>query len=203
MKYCLTTIIGYVLGSIPFAVIISRLVKGIDIIQVGTKNPGAANVLREVGKQWGILVWLFDTTKGAIAMFISTRLLTPNWIIVPTKTIPIDSFFIGLAGIAAFCGHCWPAFFKFKGGRGVSTGGGIFLYLIPKIFPITVVAYFLIQRRPREPWVIATVFATVFALIIWIYWAQRIWLIPFLIVFIVIAIIANIPTIKEMQARSS
>ncbi|MDI6839641.1 MAG: glycerol-3-phosphate acyltransferase [bacterium] len=199
----MSIIIGYIIGSILFAIPISKLVKGINIMEVGTKNPGAANVLREVGKPYGVLVWLLDTAKGAIAMLISAKMLTGRWIIISRGevTSPLHSFFVGLTGIAAFCGHCWPLFNKFKGGRGVSTSGGVFFYLIPKILPIAVAAYFFVQRKPRDPKVIITTFAVVFSLIVWIYWAQRIWLTPFIIVFLIVAIIANIPTIKEMQEK--
>ena len=196
--FCL--IIGYIIGSIPFAVLVSRLAKGINITEVGTKNPGAANVLREVGKPWGILVWLLDSVKGVIAMLIAAQILTGKWIIV-RETLPAYSFFIGLTGLSAFCGHCWPVFLKFKGGKGVSTSGGIFLYLIPKIFPIAIATYFIVQRKPREPWVITTAFGVVFGLIVWIYWCQRVWLIPWLIIFLIIAVIANLSTIKEMRAK--
>lgn len=194
-----STILAYLIGGIPFAVIISYI-KKINIMEVGTRNPGAANVFRQVGKTWGITVWGLDTAKGAGAMAIAARLLTPRYI-VTQETHPMDSFFIAIAGIAAFCGHCWSPWLKFRGGRGVATAGGIFLYIIPKIFPIATITYFIVQRKPREPWVIITAFAIVLGLTVWIYWAQRGWLVPFLVMFLIIAVIANIPTIKEMLTK--
>lgn len=177
---------GYLIGSIPFAVIISRM-KGVDIRKVGSKNPGAANVLREVGKPYGIIVWILDTAKGALVMFISHRLFHSHL------------FFVALVGIAAVVGHCWPIFLKFRGGKGVSTSGGVFLYLLPWAFPIVIVAYFLIQRKPRSITVVVSGFVISLALIFLIYHREWRWLAPALAIFLAVSGIANISAIKEMR----
>ena len=177
---------GYLIGSIPFAVIISRM-KGVDIRKVGSKNPGAANVLREVGKPYGIIVWILDTAKGALVMFISHRLFHSHL------------FFVALVGIAAVVGHCWPIFLKFRGGKGVSTSGGVFLYLLPWAFPIVIVAYFIIQRKPRSITVVVSGFVISLALIFLIYHREWRWLAPALAIFLAVSAIANISAIKEMR----
>ena len=177
---------GYLIGSISFAVIISRM-KGVDIRKVGSKNPGAANVLREVGKPYGIIVWILDTAKGALAMFISHRLFHSHL------------FFVALVGIAVVLGHCWPIFLKFRGGKGVSTSGGVFLYLLPWAFPIVIVAYFLIQRKPRSITVVLSGFVISLALIFLIYHREWRWLAPALIIFLIVSGIANMSAIKEMR----
>ncbi|MBA7640862.1 Glycerol-3-phosphate acyltransferase [subsurface metagenome] len=177
---------GYLIGSIPFAVIISRM-KGVDIRKVGSKNPGAANVLREVGKPYGIIVWILDTAKGALVMFISHRLFHSHL------------FFVALVGIAAVVGHCWPIFLKFRGGKGVSTSGGVFLYLLPWAFPIVIVAYFLIQRKPRSITIVVSGFVISLALIFLIYHREWRWLAPALAIFLVVSGIANMSAIKEMR----
>lgn len=182
----LQIIMGYLIGSIPFAVIISRM-KGVDIRKVGSKNPGAANVLREVGKPYGIIVWILDTAKGALVMFISHRLFHSHL------------FFVALVGIAAVVGHCWPIFLKFRGGKGVSTSGGVFLYLLPWAFPIVIVAYFLIQRKPRSITVVVSGFVISLALIFLIYHREWRWLAPALAIFLAVSGIANISAIKEMR----
>jgi len=184
----LQIIMGYIVGSIPFAVLISKM-KGIDIRNVGSKNPGAANVMREVGKPYGIVVWILDTAKGALAMFISHKLFHSHL------------FFVALVGIAAVIGHCWPIFMRFKGGKGVSTSGGVFLYLLPWAFPIVIVAYFLIQRSPRSILVVTSGFVISLALIFLIYRSEWRWLAPVIAIFLIISGFANISAMKEMRDR--
>ena len=179
-------IMGYAIGSIPFASIIARI-KGVDIRKVGTKNPGAANVFRQVGKPFGIIVWICDTAKGALAMLIAHRLFH------------VHLFFVAIVGIAAVIGHCWPIFLKFRGGKGVSTSGGVFLYLLPWAFPIVIVAYFLIQRKPRSIAVVVSGFVISLTLIFLIYHREWRWLAPALAIFLVVSAIANISAIKEMR----
>lgn len=200
MKYFLSLIIGYILGSILFAVIIAKIVKGIDITKVGSKNPGAGNVAKQVGKLWGIIVWLLDTVKGIISMFTAAKICT-NRVFITPDTEPLDCFFIGLTGIAAFCGHCWPLFHKFKGGRGASTACGVFLYIMPKFLPIGILTYFILQKRRKISTLILG-FAICLGILIWMYWAQRVWFIPFLIVFLIMAVITNIKTIKEIRCSA-
>lgn len=186
MKIIISIIIGYLIGSISFAVIVSRL-KGINIFEVGTKNPGAANVLREVGKWYGISVWLLDMLKGIFGMLIAQYVFH------------VHPFYVGLTGIAAVVGHCWSVFLRFKGGKGVATSGGIFLYIFPKIFLIAVATYFLVQRAPRKAWVVITGFGVDFGLILYLYRSQIKWVLPFLIIFLIVGMIANREAIREMR----
>jgi glycerol-3-phosphate acyltransferase PlsY len=109
---------SYILGSVPFGFIVALLVKGIDIRNFGSGNIGATNVLRVVGKPWGILVFILDFLKGFLAVVVS-RLLFSD--------ISISALI--LSGLAAVCGHNWPLFLKFKGGKGVATSAGVILGL--------------------------------------------------------------------------
>ncbi|OQX56177.1 MAG: acyl-phosphate glycerol 3-phosphate acyltransferase [Candidatus Cloacimonas sp. 4484_209] len=181
-------IMGYVIGSIPFAIIVSRL-KGIDIRKVGSKNPGAANVFREVGKPYGIIVWAFDTAKGAFAMLIAHRIFH------------LHLFLVTLVGVAAVVGHCWSMFMRFKGGKGVATSGGVFLYLLPKAFPFLIIAYFLVQKKPRSIPVVVSGFAIPLGLIFLIYHRDWRWLLPALAIFLTVGVIANISAIQEMREK--
>lgn len=113
-----TLLIGYLLGAIPFAYIAGRLFKGIDIRQVGGRNMGALNVTREVGLIPGITVLLLDIAKGAVSVLIA------QWLKVP---LPWQF----LTGIAAVVGHDWPAYLKFRGGRGAATTIGVMLATTP------------------------------------------------------------------------
>jgi glycerol-3-phosphate acyltransferase PlsY len=122
----LSIIIGYLLGSIPTAYIVSRKRKGIDIRTVGSGNMGAANVMREIGTPEGIFVGLIDIAKGAGAILIA-------------QTLNISDLWAFGAGFAALVGHNFPVFAGFRGGRGSATCIGIFLVLAPKATLVTLV----------------------------------------------------------------
>jgi glycerol-3-phosphate acyltransferase PlsY len=122
----LSIIIGYLLGSIPTAYIVSRIRKGIDVRNVGSGNMGAANVMREIGAHEGAFVGLIDIAKGAGAILIAQALNVPElWVFG--------------AGLAALVGHNFPVFAGFRGGRGSATIIGIFLVLAPKAMLVTLV----------------------------------------------------------------
>jgi len=120
----LSIIIGYLLGSIPTAYIVSRMRKGIDIRNVGSGNMGGANVMREIGTHEGVFVGLIDISKGAVAILIA-------------QTLNISELWVFGTGFAALVGHNFPVFARFKGGRGSATIIGIFLVLAPKSILVT------------------------------------------------------------------
>jgi glycerol-3-phosphate acyltransferase PlsY len=122
----LSIIIGYLLGSIPTACIVSRLRKGIDIRDIGSGNMGAANVMREIGAPEGIFVGLIDIAKGAGAILIA-------------QTLNLSQLWVFGAGFTALVGHNFPVFAGFRGGRGSATVMGIFLVLAPKAMLVTLV----------------------------------------------------------------
>lgn len=114
----LSVIIGYLLGSIPTAYIVSRLRKGIDIRDVGSRNMGGANVMREIGTHEGVFVGLFDVAKGAGAILVAQALnVSEPWIFG--------------TGFGALVGHSFPVFAGFRGGRGAAATVGVFLVLAP------------------------------------------------------------------------
>jgi glycerol-3-phosphate acyltransferase PlsY len=104
---------GYLIGSVPYGVIIARLFSLGDLRQVGSGNIGATNVLRTGNKSAAALTLFFDMGKGWVAVF----LLTSEWGDVPGE----------LAGFGAFLGHCFPIWLKFRGGKGVATFLGLIL----------------------------------------------------------------------------
>lgn len=119
-----SVLLGYVSGSIPSAVWISRLVGGIDIRRQGSGNAGATNVARVLGTRWGLLVGLIDTLKG----------LLPVWLLAPiaARGMGIANADAGLAiGVAAIIGHLYPLFAGFRGGKGVLTALGMSIALMP------------------------------------------------------------------------
>jgi len=130
-KFILVAFIGYLLGSIPFGVIVSKRKAKIDIRNYGSGKTGGTNVLRTLGRKAFILVATLDIAKGALAVFIAG-------IIIGTDSLAIGEYgYLGvvfaqaLAGLAAVVGHIWPIFVKFKGGRGVATFFGGLIALCP------------------------------------------------------------------------
>jgi glycerol-3-phosphate acyltransferase PlsY len=128
IRYLAGIIIGYLLGSIPWGVIISRRVAKIDVREYGSGNIGATNVLRTTGWKTAILSGALDVAKGALAVILARLIVGKSYVIAGQFSFgPI----LGevLAGLAAIAGHTWSVFLKFKGGKGVSTffGGLIVL----------------------------------------------------------------------------
>lgn len=116
-------VIGYLLGSIPFAYIIARLKKGIDIRQKGSGNIGALAAWREVGPAFGIIALASDVGKGVLAVYVA------RW-------LGLDLIWICAAGFAAVVGHNWPVFLNFRGGKGAATIMGVLLAFMPVQFAI-------------------------------------------------------------------
>ena len=119
LVYSLIFVFGFLLGSVPFAYIISKAVGGIDIRKVGSGNVGATNVARVLGLKWGSLVFLLDALKGFLPVLI-VRLLVPYNIELALAT-----------GLAPILGHIFTPFLGFRGGKGVATSLGVFLALSP------------------------------------------------------------------------
>lgn len=109
-------ILAYLIGSISFAVIVSKLFRLSDPRTYGSKNPGATNVLRSGNKLAAIFTLIGDAFKGWLAVWLAF-------------TFDLPEYAIALVAIAVFLGHLWPVFFKFEGGKGVATAAGILLGL--------------------------------------------------------------------------
>lgn len=125
MEVILFIVLGYIFGSISFSYIVTKKVAGIDIRQHGSKNAGATNTLRLLGKGPAILVLALDALKGIAAVLIAMQLTELPWLIMVT-------------GLFAILGHNWPVFFGFKGGKGVATTIGVVFTLA--FFPALVAA---------------------------------------------------------------
>ena len=123
--YCLTFFAAYLLGSIPTGYLVGRA-KGVDIRTVGSKNMGATNVFRTVGKMLGILVLLADALKGWLAVAWLAPLI---WHAFSHEAIP--GWLRVIAGIGAILGHNYTCWLQFKGGKGIATSAGVFIALTP------------------------------------------------------------------------
>jgi glycerol-3-phosphate acyltransferase PlsY len=128
--------VAYLLGSIPFGLIVSKS-QGIDIRQHGSKNIGATNVWRVLGKKWGLITFIGDMAKGWIAVVVG-QLIAQGMgfhVALPHGHERIDHLQADYAGIAAamgcILGHSFPVWLKFKGGKGVATSLGVIFGMMP------------------------------------------------------------------------
>lgn len=148
--------IGYLLGSIPCAYIAGRLVKGVDIRQLGGGNVGAVNVMREIGTAAGFAVLFADMAKGLLAVLVA------QWLGLPL-------LFVFIVGLAVVVGHSWPVWLRFKGGQGLATTLGVLLALVPIEFAISftiIVIVVLVTSNMRLGAGVGLVFLP---LIIWLF----------------------------------
>ena len=131
---------AYLLGSLSFAVIVSRLMGLNDPRSYGSGNPGATNVLRSGSKAAAVLTLLLDAVKGWLPVFLAVRFgPSLGW---------GDGTLAGVA-LAAFVGHVWPVFFGFQGGKGVATAAGVLMGLQPWLGLATVATWLLVAATSR------------------------------------------------------
>jgi acyl phosphate:glycerol-3-phosphate acyltransferase len=116
----LAVLVAYLMGSIAFAVLVCRVMGLPDPRTQGSGNPGANNVLRTGSKGAAVLTLLLDAAKGFIPVAACASALGANFGLDNSRTL-------ALVGLAAFMGHLWPIFFRFKGGKGVATAAGVLL----------------------------------------------------------------------------
>lgn len=124
-------LIGYLLGAVPFGLVISRMA-GIDVRTRGSRNIGATNVSRVLGKKLGFVTLVCDCLKGLLPMYLAALFLPESG---------QKELIIAATGVMAVVGHMFPVYLKFKGGKGVATGLGVFLYLSPAAIAISLVVF--------------------------------------------------------------
>ena len=124
-------VLGYFVGAIPFGLVIGKMA-GADVRNEGSRNIGATNVSRVLGKKLGLLTLVCDCLKGYLPMVLAAFLLSES----PSKML-----FVALTGVMAVIGHMFPIYLRFRGGKGVATGLGVFLYLSPLAIGISLVVF--------------------------------------------------------------
>ena len=132
-KFAAVVLIGYLLGSIPFGVIIGRRSAKVDVRQIGSGKTGATNVLRVAGKKAAALVLILDLLKGLLAVVFAGLIFNGDYLVVGSSGLwwLARSAQVS-AALAAIAGHKWPIFLRFRGGRGVATFfGGLFALCPP------------------------------------------------------------------------
>jgi len=127
----LLPVIGYLIGSIPFGFVIGKMV-GADVRKKGSQNIGATNVSRVLGKKLGFLTLVCDCLKSIVPMIIAVKVLPES----DTKELVVAA-----TGVMAVVGHMFPLYLKFRGGKGVATGLGVFLYLSPAAIGLSLLVF--------------------------------------------------------------
>ncbi len=133
-------LIAYLLGSVSFAIVVSKLFRLDDPRTYGSQNPGATNVLRSGNKLAAVLTLLGDCVKGWVAVAVSVGL---------NESLQLGDAVIAGVALAVFAGHLWPVFFRFQGGKGVATALGVLLGLNPLLGLATLATWLIIARAFR------------------------------------------------------
>ena len=157
----LATLAAYLIGSLSFAVIVSRLMGLNDPRSYGSGNPGATNVLRSGNKLAAVLTLLLDALKGFVPVW---------WVAQFGAAYGLGEGTLALVGLAAFLGHLWPVFFKFAGGKGVATAAGVLIGFNPWLGLATLATWLIIAfffRYSSLASIVAAIFAPFYQLLIW------------------------------------
>ncbi len=157
----LIPLVAYILGSIPFGLILAKLFGRTDVRKEGSGNIGATNVARVAGPVAGILTLILDVAKGSAAVLLAPRLSqdSATWMMI--------------AALAALAGHCFPIWLKFKGGKGVATAAGMFLVLCPLAFLGSVILFVLVVAFWRYVSLGSISAAAAMPLLMYFLWAPR------------------------------
>lgn len=157
----LAAVAAYLIGSLSFAVIVSRAMGLSDPRSYGSGNPGATNVLRSGNKAAAILTLVFDALKGYLPV-LAVAIWGPRY--------GLGEGTAALVGLGAFLGHLWPVFFRFQGGKGVATAAGVIFALNPVLGLATLATWVIIawfSRYSSLAAIVSAAFAPMYQLLIW------------------------------------
>jgi glycerol-3-phosphate acyltransferase PlsY len=152
---------AYLIGSLSFAVLISRGMGLADPRTYGSGNPGATNVLRSGSRPAAVLTLALDALKGYVPVMLA---------LIFGPRLGLSEFGVALVGLAAFLGHLWPVFFRFKGGKGVATAAGVLLALNPGLGVATLLSWVIVaafMRYASLASIVAAAFAPFYQMLIW------------------------------------
>ncbi len=180
---------AYLIGSVPFGYLLARLFKRIDIREFGSHNIGATNVLRVVGPFPAVLTLLFDIGKGAIVVLLTKRYF-PSFTLLPI-----------IVGICAICGHNFSIFLKGRGGKGVATGFGVLLGLVPIVALLTFLVWLFVVLISRYISLASLVGALAFPIFLWIK-EENISLIGLGILVFILVVIRHRENIKRLIKKT-
>jgi len=156
----LSALVSYLIGAIPFSLIIAKC-HGVDVRKVGSGNVGATNVLRSVGKAAGISALLLDALKGFAPTFFIPLLLRERVEVNPEALTGI------VCTVAAVCGHVWPVYLKFRGGKGIATSAGALIALAPMAVLIGFSAWVIVFVSTRYVSLASIIAAAIIPVVGW------------------------------------
>jgi glycerol-3-phosphate acyltransferase PlsY len=189
-------VIGYLLGAIPFGVIIGRLIRGIDVREYGSGSMGMTNVMRTVGAKAGIIVLVLDLLKGCCAVALA-------WAIFYSAPESMMQWGRMAGGAAAVIGHSWPVYIGFRGGRGIATAAGVIMMVSWQIGLICIATFLLLVLTFRYISLgsIAAAFVLVAAMVVsYIYEWEPVAFLAFALVVAPIVIFRHRANIKRLLA---
>jgi len=185
----LVVVVAYLLGTFPSAEIIAGKY-GKEITKVGSGNPGASNVIRELGWKAGMTVFLLDMAKAAIAVGIA-------WGVTGEQRDPLC--YAAMCG--AIVGHVAPVFRKFKGGKGVASGGGAMFVLFPVVSAVLFVSWFVISKLTRKASVASLAITIVTPIGMTIDGAEP-WELYVVLGVVVFVIVKHLPNIRRLKNKT-
>lgn len=179
-------VFSYLVGTFPSAVMIARS-KGIDITKVGSGNPGASNISRALGFKWGLLVFVLDAAKGALAAAAGLIVGSPA---------------LGLGcGALSIVGHMFPATRGFRGGKGIATGGGILLVLHPLVAVVAIVLWVVVAKVTKKA-SIASIAVVPLIPVMFLIEGTELWEILGIVGLGALIEVRHLPNIKRLMAGS-
>ena len=182
----LSCILAYLLGSLSGGIITSKFANGPDLHTVGSKSTGATNVQRTMGWKYGLITFFFDSLKGILACWIA-------------ELITGDHMSALAAGLCCVIGHNWPVFFRFKGGKGVATTGGVMLYCFPVPALICIALTIIIIVLCKYVSVGSMALVISFALLISVFYSHgNVWIILWSCILMIMCLIRHHANIQRL-----
>ena len=184
-------LVAYLLGAVPFGLLIARWLKGIDLRTIGSGNIGATNTARALGRGWGFTVFVLDFVKGWAPAF-----LAPHIVEIAAGDRELFKVFLGTASVV---GHCYSIFLGFKGGKGVSTGCGAIVAIEWQVFLAGGVVWVLTRLATGYAGLASILMGTAFPIAAWyIGWPQRRALVIGAVLLMVLILIRHRSNIQRM-----
>ena len=170
LMMAVSVVIGYLLGSINFGVVVSKGLYHEDVRTKGSGNAGTTNILRTYGKKAAALTLAGDMAKGAVAVWLC------HWGVAALTGADVNGVYAGyLAAIGAVCGHLWPIWFGFKGGKGIAVAAGAILASEPVVLLALLVVFFAIALATRLVSLASVTVAILYPILslLWSWYTQR------------------------------
>ncbi len=204
MLFSLSALIGYLIGSIPFGLVLTKLAKTEDIRNIGSKSIGATNVLRTGRKDLAVLTVLLDASKAGLIAFLVARYFPTSYMdsgLVILGNYTAANLFAGLlAGTSAIVGHSFPVWLKFKGGKSVASSFGLFVAMTPFIGLLSLLTWLataIITRYSSLSAIVAFILTPVYTF----YFATPIYNV-FYIPIVVLVLIRHHSNIKRLLTKT-